>query len=68
VTSKRVGGAVVRNCVRRRLRDIVRRHQHGLRAGLWMVVIARPAAANATYRALEDEWLRLTKRAFILAP
>ena len=68
VTSKRVGGAVVRNRVRRRLRDIVRRHQHRVRAGLWMVVIARPAAANATHRALEDEWLRLTKRAFILAP
>ena len=68
VTSKRVGGAVVRNRVRRRLRDIVRRHQHELRTGLWMVVIARPAAAGATYRALEDEWLRLTKRAFILAP
>jgi ribonuclease P protein component len=68
VTSKRVGGAVVRNRVRRRLREVVRRHQHELRAGLWMVVIARPAAARATYRALEDERLRLVKRAFILAP
>ena len=68
VTSKRIGGAVIRNRVRRRLREIVRRHQHELRAGLWMVVIARPAAAEATYRALEDEWLRLAKRAFILAP
>ena len=37
-------------------------------AGFWIVVIARPAAARATYRALEDEWLRLAKRAFILAP
>lgn len=68
VTSRRVGGSVVRNRVRRRLRDIVRRHQHELRAGIWIVLIARPAAAGASYRALEDEWLRLTKRAFILAP
>jgi len=68
VTSKRVGAAVSRNRVRRRLRDIVRRHQHAVRAGLWIVLIARPAAANATHRALEDEWLRLAKRAFILAP
>jgi len=68
VTSKRIGGAVVRNRVRRRLREIVRRHQHGLRLGIWVVVIARPAAARASYRALEDEWLRLAKRAFILAP
>jgi ribonuclease P protein component len=68
VTSKRVGGAVVRNRVRRRLREIVRRHQHQLRTGIWLVVIARPNAAGATHRALEDEWLRLAKRAFILAP
>ena len=68
VTSKRVGGAVVRNRVRRRLREILRQHQHELRTGFWVVLIARPAAARATYRALEDEWLRLAKRAFILAP
>ena len=68
VTSKRVGSAVVRNRVRRRLREIVRRHQHELCTGFWVVVIARPAAARATYGALEDEWLRLAKRAFILRP
>ena len=66
VTSKRIGGAVVRNRVRRRLREIVRRHQQSLRADVWIVVIARPAAANATYEQLEHEWLRLAKRASIL--
>jgi len=68
VTSKRVGGAVVRNRVRRRLREIVRLHQDALRSGVWIVLIARPAAAQASYRALEDEWLRLANRASILAP
>ncbi len=68
VTSKRVGGAVARNRVRRRLREIVRRHQDRLRAGLWIVTIARSEAAEATYAALEDEWLRLAGRASILAP
>jgi len=68
VTSKRVGGAVVRNRIRRRLREVVRRHQRSLRSGIWIVLIARPAAAEASYGALEDEWLRLAKRAFILAP
>jgi ribonuclease P protein component len=68
VTSKRIGGAVVRNRVRRRLREIVRHQQPALRGGFWLVVIARPPAARASYRALEDEWLRLAKRAFILAP
>jgi len=68
VTSRRVGGAVVRNRVRRRLREIVRRAQRDLRSGIWIVLVARPAAAGVPYRALEDEWLRLAKRAFILAP
>ena len=68
VTSKRIGGAVVRNRVRRRLRDIVRTQQRRLRRGFWFVVIARPGAATASYHALKDEWLRLAERASILAP
>jgi ribonuclease P protein component len=50
------------------LREIVRRHQPSLREGFWIVLIARAASAHASYRALEDEWLRLAKRASILAP
>ena len=68
VTSRRLGGAVVRNRVRRRLREIVRRHQLNLRGCFWMVLIARADAARASYQTLEDEWLRLAKRASILAP
>ena len=68
VTSKRLGGAVVRNRVRRRLREIVRKHQGAVTPGVWMVLIARSSAANATFAALEDDWLRLANRASILAP
>ena len=66
VTSSRLGGAVVRNRVRRRLREVVRRHQHELRQGVWFVIVARYEAATASYSALEDEWLRLARRASIL--
>jgi ribonuclease P protein component len=66
ITSRLLGSAVVRNRVRRRLREIVRQHQHDLRQGFWIVLIARRDAAKASYRALEDEWLRLAKRASIL--
>ncbi len=66
ITSRRLGSAVVRNRVRRRLREIVRRHQHDLRQDLWIVLIATRDAAKASYRALEDEWLRLARRASIL--
>ena len=66
VTSGRLGGAVIRNRVRRRLREIVRRHQNEVRQGIWFVIIARHEAATASYGALEDEWLRLARRASIL--
>lgn len=68
VTSRKIGGAVVRNRVRRRLREIVRKHQHEIVDGKWIVTIARVNAAGAAYRELEDEWLRLAGRASILAP
>jgi ribonuclease P protein component len=66
ITSRQVGSAIVRNRVRRRLHEIVRQHQHGLRQDLWIVLIAKRDAASASYRTLEDEWLRLAKRASIL--
>jgi ribonuclease P protein component len=68
VTSRKIGSAVVRNRVRRRLRDIVRKHQHEIVGGKWIVTIARVHSAVAAYRELEDEWLRLAGRASILAP
>jgi ribonuclease P protein component len=67
ITSRKVGGAVARNRVRRRLRDIVRRHQKEIVDGTWIVTIASARAARASYSALEEEWLRLAARASILA-
>src|SRR6266478_286634 len=66
VTSRRLGRAVVRNRVRRRLREIVRNHQHEIVESRWVVIVARQSAARASYGELEDEWLRLAKRASIL--
>lgn len=63
VTSKRIGGAVIRNRTRRRLREIVRRHQHEIREGVWLVLVARPPAAKASSAELEREWLKLAQRA-----
>ena len=67
ITSRAVGSAVVRNRVRRRLREIVRKHQREIVNGIWMVTIARANAARASHEQLEAEWLRLAKRASILA-
>lgn len=68
VTSKRVGNAVERNRARRQLRDIVRRHRPELRAGRWLVLVARRAAVGTEMAALEGEWLRLGRRAGIFQP
>lgn len=65
ITSKRVGNAVVRNRTRRRLREIFRKHQHEIGDGIWIVTIASARAAGETFHALEDEWLRLARRASI---
>ena len=67
ITSRALGSAVARNRVRRRLREIVRKHQREIVDGTWIVTIARAQAVGATYQELEVEWLRLAKRASILA-
>ena len=67
ITSRVLGSAVARNRVRRRLREIVRKHQREIVDGTWIVTIARAQAVGATYQELEVEWLRLAKRASILA-
>lgn len=66
ITSRRVGNAVVRNRIRRRLREIARLHQHELAAGIWVVTIARATAARASYAALEREWLRLATKGGVM--
>ena len=67
VVSRRVGPAVTRNKVKRRLREIFRHELPRLKPGLWLVVTAKfPAAASQT-DAFRAEWLRLGKRLSIFA-
>ncbi|MCX6968455.1 MAG: ribonuclease P protein component [Verrucomicrobia bacterium] len=66
ITSKRVGGAVERNRVRRRLRELMRLTRPQWVSGVWVVAIARHAAVNAPFAELQREWLKLAERAGIL--
>ena len=52
VVSRSVGGAVVRNQVKRRLRHLVRDRLAGLPAGTRLVVRALPSAADRSYEDL----------------
>lgn len=64
VTSKRLGKAVVRNLVRRRLREGVR--SLPLRAGWDVVISAKAAAARATFQELKGAVAELLASARIL--
>jgi ribonuclease P protein component len=64
VVSKRVGKAVVRNRVRRRLREIVR--SAALKEGYDLVVSARPEAAAGSFDALKQETQLLLRRARLI--
>lgn len=59
--SKRVGNAVVRNKIKRRLRDILRHHKASL-DGLDIVCIARPEASGASYSELERDVITQLER------
>lgn len=58
----RIGKAVVRNRVRRRLREIYRLHEEELPQGLDMVVVARGRSVNARYQQLEQDFLACCRK------
>ena len=60
--SKRVGGAVERNRVKRRLREIVRRMLAEMPSGGDVILTAKPSAAQATYGDLAAEMQALFAR------
>jgi ribonuclease P protein component len=67
VVGKRVGKAVVRNRVKRRLREICRTAEAAMRGGGDIVVVARPGAAAADYDALLHAVLSALRRAHLVS-
>ncbi|HET7685673.1 MAG TPA: ribonuclease P protein component [Candidatus Limnocylindria bacterium] len=64
-TPKSLGGAVVRNRVRRRLREIVRERLDEIGAGVDLLLIARPDAGAASFAELRSAATTLLERAGI---
>lgn len=64
--SKKLGTAVVRNRMRRRLREVYRRNREKLAPRCDLILLARQAAERAPFPNLEKTFLGLAARAGIL--
>lgn len=64
--SKKLGKAVVRNRVRRRLREIYRLHEGQFAPGWDIVVVARSRCVGADYEKITAAYLSLAQKAGIL--
>lgn len=64
--SKKIGCAVVRNRIRRRLREVYRLHEPALMQGCDVVIVARTRAAFSTYRQLEKDFCKTVDKLGLL--
>lgn len=65
VVSRRIGTAVTRNRIKRRLREVVRHHLDQVPAGWDMVIVARAPIVEARFADIEAVFTQLLRRAGI---
>jgi len=65
-TGKRLGGAVVRNRVRRRIREVLRVMAPSFQPGWDVLIIARPAIVQADHDALVGALCRVLRSGGVL--
>ena len=64
--SKKVGGAVQRNRVRRRIKEIYRLNEPEITRGYDIVIVARVSSVEATYNELNNSVISLMKKLGII--
>ena len=67
-TGKKLGKAVVRNRVRRRLREVYRLNEELFAPGWDIVVVARSRCIDADFQKLTHAYLSLAEKAGVLKP
>lgn len=65
--STKVGKAVVRNRVRRRIREAYRINEESFAAGRDIVIVARVRAASSSFRVIEKNLLKLAESLELLS-
>jgi len=68
VTSRKIGGAVVRSRARRLLRESFRQHQNEFAQPVELVLVARNSIAGKKFADVEKDFLTTLRRAGLLKP
>ncbi len=68
IVTRKVGNAVTRNRLRRRIHHIQAKHLDSIQGKRYIVTILRWRAPEATFEQLEHDWLKQARRLGILQP